>query len=174
MRQIPLTRTRPPKDPGYLRVLLPSIREKNRAHVFWKLLEVYFGKEGVVIPAGVLVPSRFVQSVLKRFRAEDDCRRKRVLFEMLLLCNPSLAEGLTPEDCLIGLHHTDELFRCKVLHFLYGHCREGSLSLILREIPLMKPDPSPMFYGTLIYFLRLHPEINWVEEIEPMIHPGDV
>jgi hypothetical protein len=35
----------------------------------------------------------------------------------------------------------------------------------------MKPDPSPMFYGTLIYFLRLHPEINWVEEIEPMIHP---
>jgi hypothetical protein len=28
-----------------------------------------------------------------------------------------------------------------------------------------------MFYGTLIYFLRLHPEINWVEEIEPMIHP---
>ena len=90
---------------------------------------------------------------------------------MLLLCNPSLAEGLTTEDCLIGLHHTDELFRCKVLHFLYGHCRERSLSLILREIPLMKPHPSPMFYGTLIYFLRLHPEINWVEEIEPMIHP---
>ena len=43
----------PSERSGILRVLLPSIREKNRAHVFWKLLEVYFGKEGVVIPAGV-------------------------------------------------------------------------------------------------------------------------
>ena len=67
----------PSEGSRIIRVSLPSIREKNRAHVFWKLLEVYFGKEGVVIPAGVLVPSRFVQSVLKRFRAERRLQEKK-------------------------------------------------------------------------------------------------
>ena len=160
----------PSERSGILRALLPPIREKNRGHVLWELLEIYFGKEGEIIPAGVFIPSGFMHSVLKRFKTEDDCRRKRLLLEMLLLCSRSVTEGLTPEDCLIGLHHMDELFRCKILHFLYNHYREVPLSLILREVPLMKPPPSMLFYGTLTYFLRLHPEINWVEKIEAVIH----
>jgi hypothetical protein len=160
----------PPDKSEIIRILSAPIREKNRAHVLWKLLAVFMGKEGMVTDAGVFIPSRFVELVLRRSRSEDNWGRKQLLVEILLHCSPSPPGGCTPEDYLPGFHCRDELSRCKTLHFLYKHYHEAALLLVIHEIPGMKPAPSPLFYGTLTYYLRLHPEINWVEKIEAVIH----
>ena len=125
---------------------------------FGKLLEVFFGKT-----------SNFPKAILNKLQKDKEHRIKALMTQLLLHFNNHPIENSRLEDYLSGLHHRDELFRCKILHFLYKHYGEEALPSILKEAINIVPAPSLFFYMTLNHYLRLHPEINWVEEIQKII-----
>ena len=152
-----------------LHALLRVLRERRPDHVLWNLLEIFYGKEGTLLDFGRIIPHFFVRQVLERLRKESAPSLRELWVELLVCCCSEPPSDSTVEDFLSGLHHRDELFRCKILRFLYKHFEEKSLSRILSEVQNIKPPPTPLFYGTLCHFLRLHPRVDWTKDLEKLV-----
>ena len=141
-----------------VRTLIRGVEEIISNDTFGKLVEIFFGKA-----------SYFPKVVLSKLQKEKECQVKAPMTQLLIHFYKYPIEGSSLEDYLSGLHHRDELFRCKILHFLYKHYGGEALPLILQEAINIIPPPSLFFYMTLNHYLRLHPEIKWEEEIQRTI-----
>ena len=141
-----------------VKTLTQGVGERISNDTFGKLVEIFFGKA-----------STFLKVVLSELQKETECQVRALMIQLILHFNNYPIEGSRLEDYLSGLHHRDELFRCKILNFLYKHYRGEALPLILKEVVNIIPPPSLFFYMTLSHYLRLHPEINWDEEIQKII-----
>lgn len=144
-----------------VKILVRFIEEKRSSETFGKLVEIFFGNS-----------LRFSEAILSHLQKEKECRIKALLIQLLLHFDKHPMEGSSLEDYIPGLHHRDEVFRCKVLHFLYKHYGEEALSPILQEVVKIDPPPSLFFSMTVNHYLRSHPEITRDEEIRSAILPG--
>jgi len=133
-----------------VKTLIRGVEEKISNDTFVKLVEIFFGKV-----------SYFPNAVLMKLQKEKEDPVRAPMVQLLLHFYNSPMEGSTLKDYLSGLHHRDELFRCKILHFLYKHYGEEALPLILQEAIKTAPPPSLFFSMALNHYLRLHPEIMW-------------
>lgn len=141
-----------------VRTLIRGVEEKISNETFGKLVEIFFGQA-----------SYFLKAVLIRLQKEEECQVRALMAQLLLHFSNYPIEGSSLEDYLPGIHHRDELFRCKILHFLYKHYGGEALSAILQEVIKIVPPPSLFFSMTLNHYLRLHPEMKWEEEIQRTI-----
>ncbi len=141
-----------------VKALIRGVEEKISNDTFGNLVEIFFGKA-----------SCFPKVVLSKLQKEKECQVKALLTQLLIHFSNYPIEGSSLEDYLLGLHHRDELFRCKILHFLYKHYGGEALPLILQETIKIIPPPSLFFYMTLNHYLRLHPEMKWDEDIQKTI-----
>ncbi len=137
-----------------VKTLIRGIEAKISNDTFLKLVEIFFGK--------VL---NFSKTILIGLKKENEKDIKALMVQLLLHFHHSPVEGSSLSDYLSGLHHPDELFRCKILHFLHKHYGGEALSAILQEAIKIAPPPSLFFSMTLNHYLRLHPEIMQDEEI---------
>ncbi len=137
-----------------VKTLIRGIEAKISNDTFVKLMEILFGKV-----------SNFSRAILIGLKKENEKDIKALMVQLLLHFHNSPVEGSSLSDYLSGLHHRDELFRCKILHFLHKHYGGEALSAILQEAIKIIPPPSLFFSMTLNHYLRLHPEIMWDEEI---------
>ena len=138
--------------------LIRGVEERISNDTFGKLVEIFFGKA-----------SYFLKVVLSELQKETECQVRALMTQLIFHFNNYPIEGSMLEDYLSGLHHQDELFRCKTLHFLYKHYGGEALPLILQEAIKIISPPSLFFYMTLNHYLRLHPEIKWDEDIQKTI-----
>ena len=141
-----------------VRTLIRGSEEKISNETFGKLVEIFFGKA-----------SHFPKAVLSKLQKEKECQVKALMTQLLIHFYNHPMEGSNLGDYLSGLHHRDELFRCKILHFLHKHYGGEALSAILQEVIKIVPPPSLFLSMTLNHYLRLHPEIKWNEEIRRTI-----
>ncbi len=141
-----------------IKTLMRGIEEKTSNDTFGKLVEIFFGEA-----------RNFSGIVLIKLQKESGCKAKALMAQLLLHFSDCPVEGSTLQDYLPGLHHRDELFRCKTLLFLYKYYGGEALPLILEEAVKIIPPPSLLFYMTLNHYLRLHPEMKWDEEIKKTI-----
>jgi hypothetical protein len=152
-----------------LHTLLEVLRERRPDHVLWELLSIFYGKEGTLLDSGRIIPFPFIDQVLERSRKEERRSLREKWLELLICCGSEPPPGSALGDYIPGLHHPDEMFRCKVLRLLYRHFGATALSVVLNETPKIKPPPTPLFYGTLCHFLRLHPGGDWTKDIERLV-----
>lgn len=138
--------------------LIRGAEERISSETFEKLIEIFFGKA-----------SSFYRVVLSKLQKEKEYKERALLTQLLLYFYNSPVEGSCLEDYLSGLHHQDELFRCKILHFIYKHYGGEALPAILQEVIKITPPSSLFFYMTLNHYLSLHPEIKWDEDIRKTI-----
>ena len=141
-----------------VKALIRGVEEKISNDTFGNLVEIFFGKT-----------PHFSEVVLSKLQKEKEFRVKALMTQLLIHFSNYSIEGSSLEDYLSGLHHRDELFRCKILHFLYKHYGGETLPLILQEAIKIISPPSLFFYMTLNHYLRLHPEIKWDEDIQKTI-----
>jgi hypothetical protein len=141
-----------------VRTLIRGVEEKISNGTFEKLVEIFFGKA-----------SCFPKVVLSKLQEEKECQVKALMTQLLIHFFNYPIEGSRLEDYLSGLHHRDEIFRCKILHFLYKHYGGEALPLILQETVKIISPLSLFFYMTLNHYLRLHPEIRWDQDIQKTI-----
>ena len=141
-----------------VKTLIRGVEERISNDTFGKLVEIFFGKA-----------SSFSKVVLSKLQKEKECQVRALMTQLLLHFYNTPIEGSTLEDYPSGLHHQDELFRCKILHFLYKHYGGEALPTILQEVIKITPSPSLFFYMTLNHYLWLHPEIKWDEDIQKTI-----
>lgn len=141
-----------------IKTLIKGVEERASNDTFLKLVEIFFGKASYV-----------PKVVLSKLQKEKEYQVRALMTQLLILFNNHPIEGSKLESYLSGLHHRDELFRCKILHFLYKHYGGEALPLILKEAVNIVPSPSLIFYMTLSYYLRFHPGINWEKEIQKLI-----
>jgi len=141
-----------------VKTLIRGVEEKISNDTFGKIMEIFFGKT-----------PHFSEVVLIKLQKERECQVKALMTQFLIHFSNYPIEGSSLEDYLSGLHHRDELFRCKILHFLYKHYGGEALPLILQEAIKIISPPSLFFYMTLNHYLRLHPEIKWDEDIQKTI-----
>ena len=142
---------------GAVKALIWCAEERLSNDTFVKLVEIFFG--------GVLL---FPKAVLSKLQKETEYPVKALMIQLLLFSDCPI-EGSRLEDYLPGLHHRDDLFRCKILLFLYKHYSGEALPFILQEAIKINPPPSVFFYMTLNHYLRLHPEMKWDKEIKKTI-----
>lgn len=141
-----------------VKTLIQGAEERISNDTLGKLVEIFFGKA-----------SCFPKVVLSKLQKEKECQVKALMTQLLIHFSNYPMEGSTLEDYVSGLHHRDELFRYKVLHFLYKHYGGEALPLVLQETVKIVPQPSLFFYMTLNHYLRLHPEIKWDEDVQKTI-----
>ena len=141
-----------------VRTLIRGAEARTSNDTLARLVDIFFGEA-----------QNFPEVVLIRLQKEKECQVRALMSQLLLHFYNYPIEGSSLEDYLPGLHHTNELFRCKTLLFLYKHYGGEALPLILQEAIKIIPPPSLIFYMTLNHFLRLHPEMKWDEEIKKEI-----
>jgi hypothetical protein len=141
-----------------VKALIRGVEEKISNDTFGKLVEIFFGKA-----------SYFLTVVLSELQKEKEHQVKALMTQLLIHFSDYPIEGSRLEDYLSGLHHRDDLLRCKILHFLYKNYGGEALPLILQEAIKIISPPSLFFYMTLNHYLRLHPEIKWDEDIQKTI-----
>ena len=141
-----------------VKTLIRAAEERISKDTFGKLVEIFFGRA-----------SHFPRVALIRLQKEKECQVKALMTQLLLHFFNYPIEGSSLEDYLSGLHHQDEIFRCKILHFLYKHYGGKALPTILQEVIKITPSPSLFFYMTLSHYLKLHPEIKWDEDTQKTI-----
>jgi len=141
-----------------VKTLIRGVEERISNDTFGKLAEIFFGKA-----------SYFPKVVLSKLQKEKECQVRALITQLLIHFSHYPIEGSSLEDYLSGLHHRDELFRCKILHFLYKHYGGEALPTILQEVIKITLTPSLFFYMTLNHYLRLHPEMKWDEDIQKKI-----
>jgi hypothetical protein len=141
-----------------VKTLIQGVEERISNDTLGKLVEIFFGKA-----------SYFLKVVLSELQKETECQVRALMTQLIFHFKSYPIEGSRSEDYLSGLHHPDELFRCKILNFLYKHYGGEALPLILKEAINIIPPPSLFFYMTLNHYLRLHPEINWDEDVQKTI-----
>jgi len=141
-----------------VKMLIQGAEESISKDTFGRLVEIFFGRESILSGA-----------ILNQLQKEKEYRVKALLVQLLFhFCNRPI-EGSSVGDYLAGLHNRDEIFRCKILHFLYAYYGGEALPLILKEATNIIPPPSLFFCMTLNHYLRLHPEIKWDEDIQKTI-----
>jgi len=143
-----------------VKTLIKGTEDRVRKETFDKLVEIFFETSW-----------RFSQVVLSLIRNEKERQIKAHLVQLLLHLSHDPAEGSTWWDYVPGIHHKDEVIRCKVLHFLYKHFGAKALPAILQEVIRVVPPPSLFFLMALNHYLRLHPEVMEDETIRGAILP---
>ena len=138
-----------------IRTIIRSSNNPKSKRIFSELTEILFGD----------FPS-FLQLILDRCRRDRNRKAKALLVELLVRFTEDPVTGTTPDDYLPGLHHKDELVRCKTLHFLYNHYGTRALLPMVSEVFKVEHPLSALFCRTLCHFVQLHPQISWVEEVE--------
>jgi len=141
--------------------LIRGAEERIWKGSFEELVKIFFGK-----------PSEFSKAILSQLRKEKESQIKALFVQLLCHFNIRPVENSSLWDYVSGLHHPDELIRCKVLHFLYKHYGGKSLSPILKEVIRVVPPPSLFFSMALNHYLRLNPEVMEDETIRRSILPS--
>jgi hypothetical protein len=90
------------------------------------------------------------------------------MVELLLSLPAGSPVGLQPKDYRAGLHHADDLVRCRTLLTLHREFGSEGLLVVLREIDLVGTTPSLFFRGTLGHLFRQHPELIENPEMRSM------
>lgn len=144
-----------------VKTLIKGTEDRIWRGTFEKLMEIFFETS-----------QRFSQVVLSLIRNEKERQVKAHLVQLLLHLQLHPAEGSTGWDYVPGIHHRDEVFRCKVLHFLYEHFGAKALPAILQEAIRIVPPPSLFFSMALNHYLRLNPEVMEDETIRRAILPS--
>jgi len=138
----------------FVRTLMNSLNNPRSYNIFVELSEILLGSFAA-----------FLELILSRSRKENHQQAKALMVELLLrLCEAPLA-GSLPEDYLPGLHHEDELIRCKTALFLYKHYGRTALPLMVSEVFRINHPLSLLFCKTICHFVQLHPEISWAEDL---------
>ncbi len=138
-----------------IRTFVTSVSDPRSNRLFSGLLEILFGSFFL-----------FLGLVLERSRKESSRKAKALMVELLVRSCEKPVEGSLMEDYLPGLHHTDELIRCRTSHFLYNHYEERALTPMISEVFKSECPVSLLLCKTISHFVQLHPEINWVEEVK--------
>jgi hypothetical protein len=141
----------------FVRTLMNSLNNPRSYNIFVELSEILLGSFAA-----------FLELILSRSRKENHQQAKALMVELLLrLCEAPLA-GSLPEDYLPGLHHEDELIRCKTALFLYSHYGRTALASMVSEVFKINCPLSLLFCKTICHFVQLHPEISWAEDLEKL------
>jgi hypothetical protein len=141
-----------------IQTLAKAIVDRKSINLFQELSKVFFEN-----------PSCLFELILKRSRMDKSLKLQAMMIELLIGLFKDPLTGSSPEDYLPGLHHHEELIRLKVLHFLFRNFKGKGLLPVLKEIPKIKPSPSPLFHRTLNHFLYLHSELDWTEPLKKML-----
>ena len=141
----------------FVQTLIKSLNNPRSYNIFVELSEILLGSFAA-----------FLELILSRSRKENHQQAKALMVELLLrLCEAPLA-GSLPEDYLPGLHHEDELIRCKTALFLYRHFGRAALPPMVSEVFKINCPLSLLFCKTICHFVQLHPEISWAEDLEKL------
>ena len=138
-----------------VRTLIRSLNDQKSYRIFSELSEILFTSF-----------SSFLELILDRSRKENNPQARALMVELLLRFCETPLRGSFPEDYIPGLHHKDELIRCKTCHFLYKHYGGRALSPMISEVFKINHPLSILFCKTICHFVQLHPEISWVDEVE--------
>ena len=140
-----------------VRTLMNSLNNPRSCRIFFELSEILFGSFSI-----------FLELILSRARKENHSQTRALMVELLFRFRESPLAGSLPEDYLPGLHHEDELIRCKTALFLYKHYGRTALPLMVSEVFRINHPLSLLFCKTICHFVQLHPEISWAEDLEKL------
>jgi hypothetical protein len=141
----------------FVQTLTESRNNPRSYNILLEVSEILFGSFAA-----------FLELVLARSRKESHPQARAFMVEFLLrLCEAPLV-GSLPEDYIPGLHHKDELIRCKTALFLYKHYGRTALRPMISEVFKINYPLSLLFCKTICHFVQLHPEISWAEEVEKL------
>ncbi len=147
---------RPSAERGeIIRTFVTSMGDPTSSRLFSCLPEILFGSFYL-----------FLGLVLERSRKERCRQAKALMVELLVRSCEGPVEGSLMEDYIPGLHHTDELIRCRTCHFLYKHYGERALVPMISEIFKIECPVSLLLCKTISHFLQLHPEMSWMEQVK--------
>jgi hypothetical protein len=148
-----------------IQMLIRGAGNRRGNPLFISLLEIFFRQSYAGSSGSKDFPSPFLVQILKKSRQDDRIEGRPFWAELFLVCCSHPLDGSTVEDYLPGLHHEEDLVRCRVLNFLYNFFKEKSLPAVLSEVIRTDRPPSLFFSGTLGHLLSLHPHIHWAENL---------
>ena len=134
--------------------------------IYREIIEIIFGEEGKEGQRPDVFPQSLFALILRKSRLADNFFLRPLLAELMLICSDIPVQGSSLFDYMPGLHHKDDLFRCKTLNFIYDHFGERALPSILQEVLKMNPPPSVLFCGTLGHFFCRHPNMSWARGLK--------
>jgi hypothetical protein len=134
--------------------------------VYGEIIEIIFGEETKEGQDRDVFPKSFLALVLRKSRLTDNFSLRPLLADLLLVCSDIPVQGSSHFDYMPGLHHKDDLIRCKTLNFVYQHFGEEALPSILQQVLKMNPPPSVLFCGTLGHFFCRHPNMSWARGLK--------
>ena len=141
----------------FVQTLTKSLNNPRSYRILLEVLEILFGS----FPA-------FLEFILARSRKENHPQARALMVELLLRFCETPLSGSWLEDYLPGLHHKDELIRCKTALFLYKHYGRTALPPMVSEVFRINYPLSLLFCKTICHFVQLHPEISWADELEKL------
>lgn len=163
-----------PQKKEMIQSLIQGVEKSKGNKVFAEIIQLLFPENEIDEASSPPVPLSLTRIVFKQLREERNNRVRAFWVELLLHLYRNPLPGSRMEDYLHGLHHPDELFRCKTLYFLYENYNGKILLGVLKEIPGIKPPPTLLFCKTLRHYLSLHPELNWIQELKSLVDDQEV
>jgi hypothetical protein len=94
-------------------------------------------------------------------QGENKLQLKADMVELLLRLPIDLSDLIEPEDLRAGLHHQDDVVRCRTLTALHKLFDAKGLAVALKELEVLHPLPSQFFQGTLRHILRQNTRLLW-------------
>jgi len=155
-----------PKKSEIIISLLEAMEKMKFNSAFREIIEIIFGEEGKEGKSPTNFPQSFSALILGKSRLADNFMISPLLVELTLTGSNIPVQGSSLFDYMPGLHHKDDLIRCKTLNFLYHHFEDSALPPILQEVLKMNPPPSILFCGTLGHFFCRHPNISWAKGLK--------
>ena len=140
-----------------VRTLMNSLNNPRSCRIFFELSEILFGSFSI-----------FLELILARARKENHPQTRALIVELFFRFCETPLNGSLLEDYIPGLHHEDELIRCKTALFLYKHYGRTAISPTVSEVFRINHPLSLLFCKTICHFVQLHPEISWAEELEKL------
>ena len=155
-----------PKKSEIILALFEAMDKAKFNSAFREIIEIIFEEENQEREGPHVFPQSLFALVLRKSRLTDNFSIRPLLVELLLVCSDIPVQGSSHFDYMPGLHHKDDLIRCKTLNFIYRHFGERALPSILQEVLKMNPPPSVLFCGTLGHFFCRHPNMSWTRGLK--------
>jgi hypothetical protein len=115
--------------------------------------------------AAEVILERFASNLISALRKEKNIRLKAILAYLLVPCSPRPIKSGAMEDYLWGIHHHEELIRCRMLIFLNDHYGQDALEAVWSEVIKKEQEPKGPFLGNLIALLRSHKSLKLTSRI---------
>ena len=157
---------RSPKKSELITELLEALEKKKFNPAFGEILEILFGEEGKEGQNTGDCPASFLNLILNKGRLPENSLISPLIVELMLACSNVPLQGSSIIDYIPGLHQESDLFRCKILNFLYQNFGEEVLPKMIHEVLKMTPPPSVLFCGTLEQFFCRHPNVRWAKMLK--------